>query len=146
MSKFTESERAAMAEELAINGFNSLLRLIVLHDKNIPDVINAKYRLGTFCSASGSTIKSWSKHGLRGVFVERALEFAACYHLSIKSHQLEPTRAIVEQWLEYDYNLVQSGQAKASTFNSWDIEARGISGKPLTETVNAECLMHVGET
>ncbi|PSU89958.1 hypothetical protein C0W35_18315 [Photobacterium kishitanii] len=97
MSKFTESERAAMAEELAINGFNSLLRLIVLHDKNIPDVTRAKYKVGTYCCASGSAIKSWSKHGLRGVYVERALEFAACYRLSIKAHQLQPTKAIVEQ-------------------------------------------------
>ncbi|PSU23844.1 hypothetical protein [Photobacterium kishitanii] len=145
MSKFTESERAAMAEELAINGFNSLLRLIVLHDKNIPDVTRAKYKVGTYCCASGSAIKSWSKHGLRGVYVERALEFAACYRLSIKAHQLQPTKAIVEQWLEYDYNLVKSGRAKASTFNGWDIAARGVIGKPSIKIANFECSMSVGE-
>ncbi|PSU19942.1 hypothetical protein CTM97_18565 [Photobacterium phosphoreum] len=145
MNKFTESERAAMAEELAVNGFNSLLRLIVLHDKNILDITSAKYKVGTYCCASGSTIKSWSKHGLRGVYVERALEFAACYHLPINAHQLEPTKAIIEQWLEYDYNLVKSGQAKASTFNGWDIAARGISDKESIKTASFECLMSVGE-
>ena len=140
MSKFTELERAAMTEELAVNGFNSLLRLIVLHDENISDVTSAKYKVGIYCCASGSAIKSWSKHGLRGVYVERALEFAECYNLPIKAHQLEPTKAIIEQWLDYDYNLVKSGRANASTFNGWDIAARGILDKEPVKKANAKRL------
>lgn len=103
MSDFTELEISAMKKALAVNGYNSLLRLIVLHDKNISSVVSAKFQLSVFCAASGSTAKTWATEGLRGVFVDRALEFAQGIGVPIYKHQLEPTNAIAKNWLKFDY-------------------------------------------
>ena len=103
MSDFTELEISKMKKALAVNGYNSLLRLIVLHDKNIKTVCSAKFQLSVFCAASGSTAKTWATEGLRGVFVDRALEFAQGIGVPIYKHQLEPTNAIAKNWLKFDY-------------------------------------------
>lgn len=124
MSNFTESEVAAMKRDLAVSGYNSLLRLIVLHDKNISGVVSAKFQLSIFCAASGSTAKTWATEGLRGVFVDRALEFAQGIGAPIYKHQLEPTNAIAENWLKYDYFLMTAGHKVACTFKYWSPETR----------------------
>ncbi|TGZ35355.1 hypothetical protein EQ875_01636 [Photobacterium damselae subsp. damselae] len=114
MNKFTDCEMAAMRRELRLNGYNSLLRLIVLHDRGIDNVASARRALGVFCSASGSSIKSWESQGLTGVFVDRAIEFAECYHLPIWRYQLEPTNAVVENWLAFDYRHLDPNKNHAA--------------------------------
>ncbi|MGF1727047.1 hypothetical protein [Photobacterium nomapromontoriensis] len=99
---FTDAEITEMKRVLAVNGFNSLLRLIVLHDKGIETTVSARRALGNYCSASGSTMKGWESTGLNGVFADRALEFAEAYPFVMSKHQLCPTKVIAEQWLNYD--------------------------------------------
>ncbi|MGD6739711.1 hypothetical protein ACN08N_23660 [Photobacterium leiognathi subsp. mandapamensis] len=114
MSKFTDREMAAMERELRINGYKSLLRLIVLHDRGIDNVDSARRALGVFCSASGSSIKAWESQGLTGVFVDRAIEFAECYRLPIWRYQLEPTKAVIENWLTFDYRQLSAHKNHAA--------------------------------
>ncbi|HIF9180972.1 TPA: hypothetical protein ACX6QL_002032 [Photobacterium damselae] len=103
MVKFSNSEIQEMKRQLALNGYHSLMRLIVLHDKNTKTIVQARREFGIFCSASGQTLKSWEQFGLRGVFILRALEYAECFGIKIFVHQLQPTTTIAIHWLEYEW-------------------------------------------
>ncbi|ELV7515529.1 TPA: hypothetical protein ACX6RS_002545 [Photobacterium damselae] len=115
MTQFSDADIERMKQELAVNGYRTLLRLVVLHDKHLRTESEARRDLGVFCSASGSTMKSWESKGIRGVCVARAVEFAECYGVKMGSHQLQPTTDIALQWLNYEYGLAQEGKRRVKS-------------------------------
>ena len=95
-----------MQRQLAVAAFHVLIRLAVSRDPIIDSESNARTTLTGYTNASGAKTKDWEHHGIKGVFVDRVLEFCECTNIPIGRHQLCPTRNVAIRWLEFEQRQI----------------------------------------
>lgn len=117
---FTMDEINLMKRQLAVNAYNALIRMIQYRNSEVSTFGSARQDLGRYCLASGTTINSWSGLGVKGVYVNRAIEYAEVFDIPIFKHQLSPTNAIAKQWLRFEYYLLINGHEYE--FSYWSKE------------------------
>ncbi len=98
---FSKAQLAEMRNELAVNGYQSLIRLILLHDKKLKTETAARRALMNYCDCAYSKSLEWINTGIQPFFVERVLEFMACYPCAVSRHQLAPRDREAEIWLRH---------------------------------------------
>lgn len=103
---FTSDQITEMQQQLAVAAYHALLRLAVSRDPIIDSPSNARSVLSEYVNANGSKAKDWELHGIKGVFVDRALEFCECTNIPIYRHQLCPSRAVAIMWLEFEQRQI----------------------------------------
>lgn len=100
--QFTNDQITEMQQQLAVAAYHALLRLAASRDPIIDCESNARSVLTEYTCANGSKIKDWELNGIRGIFVDRVLEFCECTNIPIGRHQLRPTKTVAIMWLNYD--------------------------------------------
>ena len=104
--QFTNDQITNMQRQLAVAAYHALLQLAVSRDPIIDSESNARSVLTEYTCANGSKIKDWELNGIRGIFVDRALEFCECTNIPIGRHQLCPTRNVAIRWLEFEQTQI----------------------------------------
>ena len=104
--QFTNDQIQNMQRQLAVAAFRTLIRLAVSRDPIIDCESNARSVLTEYTCANGSKIKDWGLNGIRGIFVERVLEFCECTNIPIGRHQLCPSRTVAIRWLEFEQRQI----------------------------------------
>lgn len=99
---FSNDQIQNMQRQLAVAAFHALLRLAASRDPIIDCESNARSVLTEYVNANGSKAKDWDVGGIRGIFVDRALEFCECTNIPIYRHQLCPTKNVAIRWLEFE--------------------------------------------
>ena len=104
--QFTNDQITNMQRQLAVAAYHALLQLAVSRDPIIDSESNARSVLTEYTCANGSKIKDWELNGIRGIFVDRVLEFCECTNIPIYRHQLCPTRTVAIRWLEFEHRQI----------------------------------------
>ena len=104
---FTNDQITEMQRQLAVATYHALLRLAASRDPIIDCESNARSVLTEYVNASGSKAKDWEVRGIRGIFVDRVLEFCECTNIPIGRHQLCPTRTVAIRWLEFELKIIR---------------------------------------
>ena len=104
--QFTNDQITEMQQQLAVAAYHALIRLATSRDPIIDSESNARSVLTEYVNANGSKAKDWGVSGIKGVFVDRVLEFCECTNIPIGRHQLCPTRNVAIRWLEFEQRQI----------------------------------------
>ena len=104
---FTNDQITKMQQQLAVAAYHALIKLATSRDPIIDSESNARSVLTEYTCANGSKIKDWELNGIRGIFVDRVLEFCECTNIPIYRHQLCPTRTVAIRWLEFELKIIR---------------------------------------
>lgn len=111
--QLTNDQITKMQRQLAVAAYHALLRLAVSRDPIIDSESNARSVLTEYLNANGSKAKDWEVNGIRGIFVDRTLEFCECTNIPIGRHQLCPSRAVAIKWLEFEQRQIADKKISA---------------------------------
>ncbi|NAW79504.1 hypothetical protein CAG60_11620 [Vibrio sp. V33_P6A3T137] len=110
---FTDEEYRLMRNELKANAINSLIRLMPMERGD------AIFYISRVCNVSYGAVREWTKNGAPSKHVNTLLELAKSHDIRIYRYQLLPTRAVVNHWLNWCYDIDKDRHVSKQLFQHW---------------------------